>query len=324
MGSIIAIDGGGSTIRAVLCNEKAVCLQSVELRIGCNPNDVGFSVMCDAILSVIRSVSASCDESIIGICAGISGISTQNYKERLFMFLAHYFPEANIKIVSDIDISYANGLFLKDGGLLLSGTGVVGFCRKNNIKKRFGGYGFYLDHGGSGYDFGRDVYYAALSDREGTGPHTQLTRRVEQKLGCSVEMGVDLIYEKGRAFLAQFAPIAFECAKKGDVVANEIIRINGCSLGRIVKGIIDFWDSNQTNEPCKIILSGSIFRDFDLLSRWIYGSQTQERVLFIRPQTPPIFGGVIISLTGLFPERSDIEEYKKNFTKSYNSVQLSL
>ncbi len=308
---LLGIDGGGSKTEAILCRADGVCAARVCLS-GCNPNDIGFSAAADVVLSAARLVREGCTGKVVSLCAGIAGISTGDHLVRLRQLLSDAFPHLDIILESDAAIALSNGLLREDGCLLLSGTGVVGLSRRDGQWKRFGGFGYLLDHGGSGYDFGRDLFYAVLCRAEGRGPETLLTSLLEERLGCPAKEALPIVYRLGRSYLAAFAPLVFQAAERQDKVALDIVKKNGEELGKLVSVLL----ADQQRISCPIVLSGGIFHHFTQLEPYLAAAHAGAR--FLRPATPPVYGAVVDALFAL--GRDLPAEFATCFLESYRSL----
>lgn len=73
---------------------------------------------------------------------------------------------------------------------------MIVYTNRNGNLKHFGGRGYLLDKGGSGFHIGRDAICAAQDARDGTGKHTILTDLVEDKIGNTVWESIQDIYSK--------------------------------------------------------------------------------------------------------------------------------
>lgn len=314
---LLGIDGGGSKTEAVLCRTDGCCIARSRLP-GCNPNDMGFSAAAETILTTARRTVGIHSGAVRSVCAGIGGISAGNRIVELCKHLSGIFPQAYISVRSDAEIALSNGLPAKDGCLLLAGTGVIGLVRRGKAQKRFGGFGFYLDHGGSGYDFGRDVFYAVLCAAEGRGPETILTAMVETQTGCRAAEALDEVYRLGRPYLASFAPLAFAAATEQDPVACDIIRRNGAELGSILSAMM----SEYETIPCPVVLSGGIFQHFTLLEPYLYSPTVpKDCVIFLRPETPPVYGAAAEAAEMFYAEdRNAAPDFRAKFLESYRTL----
>lgn len=89
------------------------------------------------------------------------------------------------------------------------------YANQNGNLKHFGGRGYLLDKGGSGYHIGRDAICAAQDARDGIGEHTILTDLVEEKLGNTVWESIQDIYSKNQSYIASFTPCVFLAYEMG-------------------------------------------------------------------------------------------------------------
>lgn len=307
---LIGIDAGGTKTDIVLCDLKGNIINRVMCEKS-NPIDIGIEKCVDVILKGVDEVSSGEDCNIKSIFAGISGGSTGENKKLIYSMLSEKLPEG-VKLLNDSDaISALNsGIGLSDGAVVISGTGSVGYYRKNNEIIRIGGYGYLLDKGGSGYDFGRDALYYSLSELDKRGEKTVITQMVEEITKGTVK-NLDIIYEKGKAYIASFAPIVFKAYRMGDTVAEKIIDDNAKEYAKIFERIAEI----SGNAVCKVVLSGSMWKEFDIIYKYTKKYLTHS-FEFIIPKVPPVYGSIIAAADkiGVFNEEFQ-RQLKKSFLK---------
>ena len=115
------------------------------------------------------------------------------------------------------------------------GTGVVAYAKRDGVVHRIAGWGYHIDRGGSGYNFGADALDSALKWVDGRGGSERLKRLVEARLGAPVEQSIAQIYQKGKSGVAAFAPTVFEAWEAGDACAQEIVARNMKEVAAILR-----------------------------------------------------------------------------------------
>ena len=220
---LVGIDSGGTSCRVVLCDETGKVLRKCTVP-GHNPNADGFDALEESFRQGLSNVLADFDGlscPIDAIHVGAAGGEGGN-RQILEDILRRLLPCAkSVSVSSDALIALSAGLGRKDGGVLIAGTGTVGFLRMGDSLPRFGGWGYQVDKGGSGWHLGRDGFRAAMAGYDAGLPATVLTGLFEEHLHMTMSAAIPALY-RGDITLAACAPLVFEAARKGDAVALRI------------------------------------------------------------------------------------------------------
>ena len=184
---LLGIDSGGTSCRLALCDGAGRVLSQVTVP-GHNPNADGFPALEESLrrgLDALLAPFGGREAAIDALHGGIAGGEGDN-RPRLEQMLRSLLPRcARVSVSSDALIALSAGLGAADGGVLIAGTGTIGFVRKKNALLRFGGWGYLADEGGSGWHIGRDGFRAAMAGEDAGLPPTALTALYEEKLGMS-------------------------------------------------------------------------------------------------------------------------------------------
>lgn len=317
MNLLLAIDGGGTKTDGVLLTEEGRILARARER-GCNPNDIGFEEACRALGQVtgelLKPYGGVGQCALLGAFAGISGGTIGEYRQQFRDFFQKLLPGCRtVEIHSDAVTALSSCIGHQDGCVVISGTGSAAYARQGEALFRAGGWGYLLDKGGSGYDFGRDVLYYSLCAADGRGRDTILRRLAEEKLEMPVGDGVGEIYRRGKPFIASFAPLAFEGLRLGDWAAREILERNVRELARLLNAVGNRFPGGE--RPVRTGLAGGLFQEFSWMEPVLL-PLLDRRHEFIRPQLPPVFGSAVevMAAAGLEPG----PEFFQNFQESLN------
>ena len=295
---LIGIDGGGTKTEAVLFDETGRVLG--RHRTGpCNPNLLGLEesvarvkVCVDALTQGGPGfVRVDADGTkpvppVDGIYIGTAGIFTQDDGPRFAAAVAEACGVEKVKCENDVMNVVAAATDSDRCVAGVSGTGMIVYAKEPNRVTRLDGWGYLLGLGGSGYDIGRDVIRAAVGESEGTSAATALTPLVERKAGISLERLVIEVYRHEPAFVASFAPLAFEADAAGDVVAGDILMKNACAFAKVLNHAASAYDCGNT-----VVVSGGIatnVRFGELLAK-----ELAEGLRLVVPSCPQSIGACI-------------------------------
>lgn len=283
---MIGVDGGGTKTEFVLFSESGKVYHRITLD-GCNPNTVGMDTAMNVLCTGIDTLSKMTGK-IQGIFIGAAGLDSGNNTSQIHRKLKEKYPKVKIQCENDIYNVIGCGKHLDKCVAAICGTGMIVYANSNGKLKHFGGRGYLLDRGGSGYHIGRDAICAAQDARDGIGEHTLLTDLVEKKLGSTVWDGIQEIYSRNQSYIASFTPCVFEAYEEGDEIAAQILDRNADCLAELINFAVD--DCNVGNY---VVASGSILKkrpDFrEILKRKLYG----EIELDV-PEYPPVYGACMM------------------------------
>ena len=307
---IIGIDGGGTKTEFLACDETGGPLLHFKKGPG-NPVDIGIDNCMAVLESGIREIKEVFPDVLIrsvyaGLAGGISGNNRQLVYDRLKAMLSS-------ETMVDNSTDALNQLLYEcpgqEAGTVIAGTGSVGISKKAQEVRLFGGYGYLLDRGGSGYDYGRDALYHALCDADGRRKQTLIRLLLEEKLG-DIRKCIPEIYAKGKPYIASFAPVVFQAYKQGDKVAEEIIRSNTKELANLFNSIA----THQAKAVCQVVLGGSVFQSFEIIKKYL-NDYLEGEFRFILSDAAPVYGTVMQAAVqaGI----KDLEAFKRNLAADF-------
>ena len=310
---LIGIDSGGTSCRLVLCDESGAVLSACRVP-GHNPNADGFAAAEQSYhlgLDVLLRDFGGRESAIDALFAGIAGGEGDN-KPRLAAMLERLLPNCKtVRVSSDALIALTSGLGRQDGGVLIAGTGVVGFLRTGSELLRFGGWGYLADRGGSGWHIGRDGFRAAMAGEDAGLPETALTALFEAHLGMSMLSAVPALY-RGEIRLADCAPLVLEAARAGDAAALEVLRYNAGCLRELLAGMCRIFGAAE----CPVALAGGLLTDDSLYVKILETQCAGLPLRVVRPALPPVFGAARLALqTADCPEDPGFE---RRFAASFS------
>jgi glucosamine kinase len=125
----------------------------------------------------------------------------------------------------------------RDGGIVITGTGSVGFAMANGREFRIGGYGFPISDEGSGAEIGLHAIRLALRAHDRRISDTPLMRDLMGRFSGDAFAVVAWAERATATDFASFAPRVFQHAEEGDPVARRIVsnaaRQVGAMVGRL-------------------------------------------------------------------------------------------
>lgn len=221
----LGIDGGGTHCRARLTDAAGTLLGTGEggganIRLGL---EMAWGAVLDATdQALIRAGLGADAYARIHIALGLAGIVKDGDVRRVEQTAPVRF--ATITVHHDAHIACLGAHGGGDGAILVAGTGSAGYLIIGGAGQGIGGWGFEVSDDGSGAALGRAAIRAALHGHDGIGPQTDFTRAVLQQLGGSPASVVDWVGHARPADYGALAPLAVEWARRGDRVADRLLR----------------------------------------------------------------------------------------------------
>lgn len=235
---VLGFDGGGTKTECVLMDEEK-SIVAISRSAGSNPVRVGIEQAVEAIKQAAESAileSRVDRSSIAALCAGIAGTGKAEIAESMRAGLAKLFPEAALKICTDLDIALA-AVGHGPAMVLNAGTGSIAVGRDSNGRtSRAGGLGVHTGDEGSAADIGKKAALAAKLHHQQTGEDTPLGKQLLRQLGHASwkEFREDNLDVFPRLF-----PVVANAADAGDATARKLLSDAADDLALLVKQVAD-------------------------------------------------------------------------------------
>jgi len=220
----VGVDGGGTGCRARIEDAKGSLLGTgiagpATLRLG-----------VDRALSEVEKASrVALEEAGLGpdtltsvhAAVGLAGIGRKGLLEELEQ---RPHPFRSVIYAHDATIACIGAHGARDGGIVIVGTGSVGYAVVDGREVRVGGYGFPISDEGSGADLGLHSIRQALRAFDERAVGTSLTRDVMMRFRNDPFEAVAWMDRATATDYATFAPLVMRHADAGDPIARRIVR----------------------------------------------------------------------------------------------------
>lgn len=264
MPTILAMDAGGTSTRAVVLDLTGLCLGYGRAGTG-NPTAAGTDHAVEQLALAAERACSSVGAVESGSFAVVSlaGSVSRPFVARLSARLASLGFTAEPSLQPDLLGTYYSGTIESCGSALIAGTGTVaGRIAGGALDFTRGGTGWLLGDAGSGFWIGHRIARAVIAALDGLGPSTALTGAVLASFGIDQEPGrlrgrppalihlMEKLYAPKPIELARLAPFAFEV--RDDGVAHGILVEAADALAQLLAATRGAKDSGP------IVTGGSI------------------------------------------------------------------
>ena len=288
----LGIDGGGTKTALLLTDGEGNVIRR-EYADACNPMDIGLERAKDILRRAIGDICHTVPMSSVTMFAGIAGAGSDAAKQEMHRFFAS-FGFGRFENDSDNRNILEAGLGERDGISVIVGTGICAFAKCEGKLNRIGGWGYFVDRGGSGFNLGRDALDAYFSAYDGTGEMTLLTELIEEKTNCLPETLVGRIYSGGKAYVASFAPLVTEAFLRGDAAADAILERNASCAARVILAAGKHFSEDQ--KPIPVVLCGGLSGDAAFVSRLTRMLAQDPRLHIEILSREPVWGAVMAAM----------------------------
>ena len=166
------------------------------------------------------------------VAAGLAGIGRKGALEQLAV-RPHAFR--SVVYAHDATIACLGAHGAREGGIVIVGTGSIGFAVVGGREVRVGGYGFPISDEGSGADLGLHAIRLALRAYDQRAVGTSLTRDVMMRFHNDPYEAVAWMDRATATDYATFAPLVMRHADSGDPVARRIVRDAAEQIDELVR-----------------------------------------------------------------------------------------
>jgi len=231
----IGVDGGGTGCRARIEDAEG-CLLGTGIS---GPAALRFGID-RALAEVTKACCAAIEEagldsnalSSVHAAVGLAGFGRKGALEQL-MQQPH--PFRSVIYAPDATIACIGAHGARDGGIVIVGTGSVGFALVEGREFRIGGYGFPISDEGSGADLGLQAIRLALRAYDERAVGASLTREVMMRFNDDPFDAVAWMDRATATDYAAFAPLVIRHADAGDPIARRIVRDAAEQIDELVR-----------------------------------------------------------------------------------------
>ena len=236
----IGVDGGGTSCRARIEDVEGRLLGQgaagpAATRIGADRSMQAVRTASMAAASDAGLLPTALAHTSAGV--GLAGIDRKGAREALLSF-PH--PFRNVVYATDANVACLGAHSGRDGGIVVLGTGSVGFARVKGRELRIGGYGFPISDEGSGADLGFQAVRLALRAHDGRISPSPFLLEVIEKLGSDPVALVAWAEQATATDYASLAPVALTYAEAGDPFAEEIVAEGARQAGLLIRSLVKF------------------------------------------------------------------------------------
>lgn len=296
----LGIDVGGTKSHALVADERGRVLGFGEGGTG-NHEMVGY----DGLEAVLREITAQAlttaslrPDQVTGAGFGVAGYDWPSELPATQAAIAGLRLSCPIEVVNDTLIGLVAGAEQGWGVAVVAGTSnnCWGWDRDHCIGRMIGHGPRFGENGGASELVARAVAGVAKAWTL-RGPATMLTQRFAGYVGA--KDAADLLEglsQDGYQIGPEAAPIVFEVAQAGDVVAKDVIRWAGLELGSLAVGVIR--QLRLEEAKFDVVLVGSLYQGGPLLVE-----PMRETILAAAPAArlvalvaPPVTGAVLLAM----------------------------
>jgi glucosamine kinase len=227
---LIGVDGGGTRCRARLCAASGARLAGAvtgpaNIRIGFKP----------AMIAVMSAVEQCLDQAglsrhdltRITACLALAGASEPT---QLALARRHKFPFAQTILITDAQAACVGAHRGGDGGVIIVGTGTIGWGELKDRQLRVGGWGLPVSDEGSGAWLGCEALRRVLWAHDGRIPWSGLLDELFNHFRRQPHAIVRWTTRASPRDYGSFAPLVVSHATRRDPVAIELMQ---CAAGHI-------------------------------------------------------------------------------------------
>jgi glucosamine kinase len=238
----LGVDGGGTRCRARLADRSGHILGEgiggpANIRLGL---DAAFASVIDAARQCLAEAGLG-DDALARTTACLALAGATEPRE-LAAARSRHLPFRHTTITSDAHAACIGAHGGQDGGVIVVGTGSVGWAILGGRQYRVGGWGLPLSDEGSAAWLGREALRQALRAHDGRAAATALLRHLLNRFGGDPYAIVRWADTAAPAEYGRLAPLVVEHAAQDDAAAVDLIEraahhIDGLAARLIALGI---------------------------------------------------------------------------------------
>jgi glucosamine kinase len=231
----LGIDGGGSRCRARIRSAEGKLMGQA---VGGSSNI--YQNFNEALANIVATAEDAAQQaelktSQLSAGLGLAGIVTSSGAEKI---VAAKLPFASVIADNDAYAACVGAFAGGDGGIVIAGTGSIGFALVNGEQHMVGGWGFALGDHGSGAWAGHHAVRRAALAIDGLLQPTPLIEEVLARVGRT-RFDLSRWSEQAKPKdYGQMAPLVFESASKGDVNGMKIVIEGAAAISNLGRALL--------------------------------------------------------------------------------------
>jgi glucosamine kinase len=236
---LLGVDGGGTSCRARLCAFSGQVLGEAttgpaNLRLGLQQS---FAEILDAAIQCLSQAGLPRSSlNRVVACLALAGAS-----EPTHLAAAQSYPHPFRKaiVTTDAHAACLGAHGDHDGGVLVAGTGTVGWAVVRGQTHRVGGWGMPISDEGSGAWLGCEAVRRLLWALDGRIAWTGLLRDLGEKFANDPHAIVTWAQSASPGDFGSLAPDVFAHADRGDPIAHELVSLAARYIDMLAAKLID-------------------------------------------------------------------------------------
>lgn len=234
---LMGVDAGGSTCRVRIETVDGTVVGSgksgpATLRLG---GIAAAASIAEATKQAVEAAGLPAETiSTLKVCVGIASSERPGSIDELKAALAPHGLQ-DVIAVSDAHIACVGAHKGEDGGIIIIGTGSIGYGLVGGNVRRVGGHGFPASDEGSGAFIGLHAARLALSAADGLIAPSDFTDKVYGAMGGSVE---EVAHWLARAHATDYAALAPFVVDSSCPQSEQLLTLAGSHIGQFVMGLV--------------------------------------------------------------------------------------
>ena len=236
---LLGVDGGGTSCRARLSTSCGTMLAEAvsgpaNLRLGLERS---FASVIEAAAQCLREAALSeNDLARVVACLALAGASEPDYAAAA---QGHEHPFQRMIMTTDAHAACIGAHGGRDGGIIIAGTGTIGWAMVQGRIHRIGGWGLPISDEGSGAWLGSELLRRVLWARDGRVQWTPLLRSVFADFRETPHAILDWTACAQPSDLGSYAPSIVAHAAERDAAAIELMLLAAGHIDALVARLVD-------------------------------------------------------------------------------------
>lgn len=231
----LGVDGGGSRCRIRIRNSEGLITGEA---IGGAANihqDFDGTIATISGTGAAAARQAGVTPSRLHAGLGLAGLVTSVNADKI---IQAGLPFASIVAENDAYVACVGAFSGGDGGIVIAGTGSIGFAVVGGVRHMVGGWGFQLGDHGSGAWLGHHAVRRAALAVDGLIEPSSFVESIAARIGSTRVALSQWSQAAAPKDYGQFAPLVFEHASRGDPQAVSIVTEGAAAISALARALL--------------------------------------------------------------------------------------